>query len=408
MERKIPCPKGKAQVLSLFFRGLFMGVADIVPGISGGTIAFITGIYEDLLLSIKTLDASALKSFFTLKWRLFFQQFAWKFLLVLGGGMAFAIVSVSHLFSWALNQQAYCGYLYGAFFGLVCGSIVFCAKQVKIWNILSLSALLLGIFIAYFLTGAQAHHLYKQATYDVAIPLSKTSEKFLGKTISNIHFERQELLDVPEATLHAMLSKQVIDAETKVFHRGLQKKGKVSDFIVESSQSLLLDPWIFTCGAIAICAMLLPGISGSYLLNILGVYGAVLGAIADFTTALSRGGFEEAAFFLLTSLFLGIIFGAMLFSRLISWVFDTYRCVAISLLTGFMIGALKTVWPFQAYSYFLSPLKIEEDPRLQLLYPVLPDFASSAFWYTLCLALCSFSLVLFLEAFRKRALIIIK
>jgi len=148
---------------------------------------------------------------------------------------------------------------------------------------------------------------------------------------------------------------------------------------------------------LAVCAMLLPGISGSYILNILGEYSLIIGALADFTSGLKAGSFDSYSFLLLFNLFIGVLLGALMFSRLLTWLFYQYRSIVVSALIGFMIGSLHCIWPFWAWDYWVPPLKIFGGVRLQLLYPILPDFFSLHFWLAFSLMGLAFLVVMALE-----------
>ncbi|MFT4554648.1 MAG: putative membrane protein [Chlamydiales bacterium] len=395
-----PRPNSFWQVLSLFLRGVFMGAADIVPGISGGTIAFITGIYEDLLVSIKTINAKSLKSFFLFRWGEFFTIVAWEFLLVLGLGITLAIVTVANLFAWLLNEEAYCAFLYAGFLGLICGSIVYCAKQIDKWGIPVYLALVLGWSAAFLLTMNSSDSWQKQATYNVYLPLEDQSVVMGEKVLSNYNVDTSMLLDVPENVLHVMLAKGRIGENSPVWNTQTGE-GKFAGELIPSTSPYAFDFWVFFCGAIAVCAMLLPGVSGSYLLNVLGMYGVVIAAVVEFTEGLGNGNFEKSAFITLFTLFLGIAFGATVFSRVLTWLFQRYRQVTIALLTGFMIGALRSVWPFWTHSFILSPLRIEAGAKLLFVDPIVPDLADPQLWIAGTIVALTFFAVITIEYIAK-------
>lgn len=395
-----PCPNSFWQVLSLFLRGVFMGAADIVPGISGGTIAFITGIYEDLLLSIKTINSKSLKAFIFLRWKEFFSTVAWEFLLVLGLGITLAIVTVANLFAWLLNEEAYCAFLYAAFLGLICGSIVFCAKQIDKWGMAVFLALFIGWIAAFLLTLNPNGTWKNQATYDIYLPLEDQNIFVKERAVSNYDTDTQMLQRVPENVLLAMLAKGLIGEKSPIWD-SQTGEGKLAGEIIQSSSTYSFDFWTFFCGSIAVCAMLLPGVSGSYLLNILGMYGVVIAAVVEFTEGLGQGLFEQNAFNTLFTLFLGIAFGATVFSRVLTWLFQQYRQITIALLTGFMIGALRSVWPFWTHTFVLSPLKIEAGPKLLFVEPLIPDLADPQLWGAGAITALTFFAVISIEYIAK-------
>jgi putative membrane protein len=142
-----------ADAFYLFLCGICMGAADLVPGISGGTIAFIMGFYQPLLESIKTLNVSAFKLLISFKFRAFSEQVAWKFLLQLLLGIGVAFCTLASLFHFILGHEVYRVYFYALFMGLITASFVFCLRQISRWTLTSLLALLIGIVSAYCLTG---------------------------------------------------------------------------------------------------------------------------------------------------------------------------------------------------------------------------------------------------------------
>ena len=239
----------------LFLKGMGMGAADVVPGVSGGTIAFISGIYQELLDSIASVNLNALKVL-----RKEGIKAAWKaingnFLIILLSGMLVSVLSLAKLISEGLSE--YPVYVWSFFFGLILASIPFIGKQIKKWNITTVFALIAGAAIVYFVT-----------------------------------------------TMPSMG-----DNDSKLF--------------------------IFLAGCIAICAMILPGISGSFILLLLGAYQTVMQAI------------DEKDLVLLGVLALGCVVGLLVFSRLLSWLFKTYRDATLAVLTGFLIGSLNKVWPWK-------------------------------------------------------------
>lgn len=242
--------------LGLVARGIAMGTADVIPGVSGGTIAFITGIYAELLETISSIRLNLITT-----WRANGFAAAWReanlnFLVALLLGIAIAVVSLANAISYLMQNQEQL--LWAFFFGLVLASIFLVGRDVKKWSAPSIVAFVLGVGAALFIT---------------ALP--------------------------PMAAL---------------------------DF----------PGFLFVAGMIAICAMILPGISGSFLLLILGAYHDVIDAIKSFdikTIALFGA---------------GCITGILGFSRVLNWMYKRYTDLTISLLTGFMLGSLPKIWPWQA------------------------------------------------------------
>lgn len=261
-------------MLYLFFCGLCMGAADLVPGISGGTIAFIMGFYHLLLESLKSINISSLRYLLKGDFRFFFQTVQWKFLLPLVGGVVTSIIFLSGILHLILEDELYKLYLYSGFTGLIFASSYFCFRQVDNWTPLTIGALIIGSAVAFLFTGSAI-------------------------------------------TTH-------VNYEPLAF----------------------LDPWLMLCGLLAISAMLLPGISGSYLLTLLGVYPTVIKALAHFIESLKRGNFDPNDFSILFSLFVGIVTGLIFFARFVSWLLKSYPQPTLALLTGFVIGGIRCIWPF--------------------------------------------------------------
>ncbi|HSM47196.1 MAG TPA: DUF368 domain-containing protein [Draconibacterium sp.] len=236
-------------------KGIAMGAADVIPGVSGGTIAFITGIYEELINSIKSINLNALKLLLTGKFAEFWKAVNGTFLLSLLTGIAFSIISLAKALKFLLDN--YPILVWSFFFGLVVASAIYVARTIKSWNPATIISGISGIIIAYFIT--------------VITPA---------------------------------------EANTTYW-------------------------FIFLSGAIAICAMILPGISGSFILVLLGMYKFILEAV---------GNFELAIIFTFLA---GAAIGIISFSNILSWLLKKYHNQTIALLSGFMIGSLNKVWPWK-------------------------------------------------------------
>jgi putative membrane protein len=243
------------QYLLLALRGMLMGAADAVPGVSGGTIAFITGIYEELIHSLRSFDMAAL--------RLLFSQgpvAAWRhvngtFLLVLISGILLSLLSLSHVVLFLLETQA--PLLWSFFFGLIIASMWSLCRNVPSWHSSVLVFFAFGAVVAYAIT------------------------------------------QVTPSALEA----------TPLF--------------------------VFFSGMIAICAMILPGISGSFILLLLGMYTPIMQAIQ---------GLEIATLGIFGA---GCVMGLLAFSRVLDWAFAHHRSTTLALLGGFMLGSLSKVWPWK-------------------------------------------------------------
>ncbi|MGB5378979.1 DUF368 domain-containing protein [Muriicola sp.] len=279
------------QYLILTLKGIAMGAADVVPGVSGGTIAFISGIYEELITSINQVNVSLLKTLRTQGLAAMWKQVNGNFLISIFLGIAISIITLAKLISWLLINHPVL--LWSFFFGLVIASIIFVAKGIEKWNIAAFIMLALGTVGAYYIT------------------------------------------QLPP---------------------------------VENTESL---PYLFLSGALAICAMILPGISGAFILVLLGSYKTILDAV------------HERDIAILATVFTGAVFGILSFARLLKWMFQHYKNITLALLTGFIIGSLSKIWPWKevltskvfdgktipVLEKNVSPLSYEGDP--QLLWAIL-------------------------------------
>ena len=366
-----------------------MGAADLIPGISGGTIAFIMGFYHQLLDSVKTINLSSLKLLFTGRFYLFFQAVAWKFLLVLLAGVFFSFLTLASIFHFILEHETYRIYFYSVFFGLILASFWFCIRQITHWKWRHVIGLAMGIIIAYLYTGPFQKEL--TGVYAIRVEVSKSYP-----VLNNYDSEEQLLGFLSEKDLNIMLAKDLISLQTNVYHLNGELVGTVKD-VVNLKQVYRIDPWLIVCGAIAISALLLPGISGSYLLTLLGVYPVAIGALSDLTQSMRQFSFDSDSFYVLFSLGIGIVLGLLLFARCVSWLLKRYPDFTVATLSGFMIGAIGSVWPFWNYAYYLNPLKIHKGPQLLLLDPIMPPLFSSMFALALFFALIGFFSVLLIE-----------
>lgn len=252
----------------LIIKGFLMGSADIVPGVSGGTMALIVGIYNRLIHAISSFNLHFLKLFFTFRWKAAFRTAHWKFLVILLTGIAGAILFFTKVVPLQVYMFTHPELIFGIFFGLIVGSIFILKKEITNFTWRHAILVLLGIFIGLWV-----------------------------------------VTRVPTET-----------PETPLF--------------------------IFLSGSIAICAMVLPGISGSYILLILRKYEFVLSQLGQLGTADTL-----STLWVLLPFVLGAIVGLMLFTRLLAWLLDHYYAHTLALLIGFLIGSLYVVWPYQERSY---------------------------------------------------------
>ncbi len=239
----------------IVLKGMAMGIAELVPGVSGGTIAFVTGIYEEFISSINNVNIDTFKTLKNEGFKAFWVKLNGNFLLALFAGMIISILSFSKLISWLLEFQPIPTWAF--FFGLVLASVIFVAKAINKWNVSAIVLFALGTLIAFYIT---------------TLPPSANADSL---------------------------------------------------------------PFLFFSGALAICAMVLPGISGSFILVLLGSYKTILDAVND------------KDFRIIVTVALGAIFGILSFARLLKWMFANYKDATLAILTGFILGSLNKIWPWK-------------------------------------------------------------
>jgi putative membrane protein len=292
--------------LVIGFKGMAMGAADVVPGVSGGTIAFISGIYEELLGSISNVNLSLFKTLKNDSFKAAWKQVNGSFLLSLFIGIFISIVSLAKAIKYLLENEPIL--LWSFFFGLVLASIIYIVKQITKWNFIAVLILILGAFLAYYIT-----------------------------------------------TLNPLVS--------------------------ESSSSL----YILFAGAIAICAMILPGISGSFILVLLGAYKPVLDALND-------RDFKTIGIFMF-----GAIIGLLSFSKVLKWLFANYKNYTLAALTGFIIGSLNKIWPWkETLTWRTNSHGIQVPFNQQSVSPFSFD-GDAQLTFAIILALVGFGLILLME-----------
>ena len=255
--------------INLGLKGMAMGAADVVPGVSGGTIAFISGIYEELIATIDKLDFSLFKVWKTSGVKIMFRNYNLGFLVTLFIGMLLSFLSFAKLAEYLLKEHPIL--IWSFFFGLVLASAIFIGRQVSSWNILKIISLILGVGIAYYVTIAEPQ-------------------------------------TAPESWY-----------------------------------------FVFLSGFVAIIAMILPGISGSFILILLGSYAVILGTFNDCVQAILERDFSlfKTSFIRLFTFMIGCIVGLKLFSKGLRWMFANYKGLTLAILTGFMIGSLNKIWPWK-------------------------------------------------------------
>ena len=297
--------KGSLQKYSLLvLKGMGMGAADVVPGVSGGTIAFITGIYEELVESIKSINAGAIGLFLRGRWASFWRQINGTFLLSVFAGIAISVVSLARILEYLLQNHPIL--IWSFFFGLILASSYVVSKKLTKWTYPAVVALVSGIGLAVYITSV-----------------------------------------TPATTTDAFW-------------------------------------FVFLSGALASCAMILPGISGSFILLLLGKYAFALHAV------------NEVVIKDLLLLGLGAVFGIISFANLLSWLLKKYHDITIAVLVGFMIGSLNKIWPWKET---LETIMVEGELKPLVEKNVLPVIQDpdDRFWMGLLMAIIGIGIILVIE-----------
>jgi len=294
--------------LVLAAKGFCMGASDVVPGVSGGTMAFILGIYEELIRAIRSFDLQFLRLLFTFKLTKALEHASWRFLLSLGIGILTAIFTLARVLSWFLENRPVD--IWSFFFGLVVASAFTVSRHFSRWALSTVAWIALGAIVTYFLVGM-----------------------------------------VPATTPEA--------------------------------------PWfLFVSGAVAICAMILPGISGAFILVLLGKYHFVLEAVNNR---------DILTLFLVAS---GAGLGLVVFARFLNWLFNKYHDLTIAVLTGLMLGSLRKVWPWKSALETMTDIHGNVVATLQT--NILPQGGTREIGMALLLAGIGFFLVFLLNFLSER------
>jgi putative membrane protein len=298
------------EYLGYILKGLGMGIANIIPGVSGGTIALITGIFIRLINAIKSFDIRAAQLLFTGKWKAFAAKTDLYFLIAVFTGVIVAIVLLARLFGFLFAN--YPVYIWAYFFGLVLASIYFVGKRIDRWSITVVIFLLLGTAIAIVIS-------------------------FFNPAVQN--------------------------------------------------DSIL---YLFICGIVAICSMILPGLSGSFVLVLMGNYQLVaIDAINDRNLAV------------LFPFFIGAVIGLIAFSHFLSWVFRKYKNQTIAILTGFILGSLTILWPWKEPVYLMSntgEFIMKHGEKVVARYTsALPETFGTEVWIALTLVVLGIASITLLE-----------
>lgn len=302
MQQPATDPQRPLSAIRIFFTGFAMGIADLIPGVSGGTMAFILGIYERLLAAIKAFDLKLVGLIFKGRLREALALIPWAFLIPLGLGLGVAVLSMARVMRYLLENQPV--YLFSFFFGLILASIIAVGTTVH-WRPSTVAALVIGTVAAFLIVGL--------------VPLSMPNDPLT----------------------------------------------------------------LFLSGTVAIMAMILPGISGSFILLILGQYAYVLNAVSEFN------------FVAIIPLGLGTVVGLLGFARVLSWLLKNYHDVTVAVLVGFMAGSLRKIWPWKEVLETMIDRHGDVVPMRER--NILPDFAGPEVWVALGLALLGFLLLSFID-----------
>ena len=292
----------------LFLKGMAMGASDVVPGVSGGTIAFITGIYERLIHAIKSINIANLKLFFKGRFKEFWQNIDGWFLVCVVMGIGVSFLSLAKLITMLLNT--YPQYVWSFFFGLILASTVFVGRDVR-WNWKTILSFLVFAVLSFFITSPENAPLTENSSY-----------------------------------------------------------------------------WyIFLCGAIAICAMILPGISGSFILVLLGQYAFMLNALS------------ELQIMIIGVFALGAVVGIISFSHVLNWLFEHFKQITLASLAGFMFGSLNKIWPWKETLQNYTDRHGDVKPLIQS--NILPKI-DAVFWYSVLMIIAGLVIIFAIELIAKK------
>ena len=299
-------PATPKQMILLFLKGVFMGVANIIPGVSGGTIALITGIYAEMLQAIRSFNLETLRFLKRFELKQALHTLHLRFLVIIGAGAAFAILSLAHIITFVFTRFSV--QTWALFFGLLLASILVMAIKIRNWVGTGGLSLVVGTVLAYFFVDL--------------IPVTTP------------------------------------------------------------------DAWwfILIAGMVVICTMILPGLSGSFLLLILGKYEYIIGAL--------KQPLIPENFIILSIFAVGCIVGIIAFTRVISVMLEKYENVTMAALTGIMCGSMRKIWPWKEV---LEKKVIQGKEKIISELNVLPGELNAEFYVALVLIVVGFVAVIMLE-----------
>jgi len=293
-----------------------MGAANVIPGVSGGTIAFITNIYEDLINALKSFDIKAIGLLIRLKIKDFSEHVNLPFLLVLFAGIFISIISLGKLLSYLFDN--YPIYVWAFFFGLILASVYFVGKTISKWNPGTITTIVIGVAIAVIITYLN--------------PASQNENTF----------------------------------------------------------------YLFVCGIVAMASMLLPGLSGSFVLILMGNYQLIfLEAVPDFNLVI------------LLPVVLGSIAGFIILSRIIAFLLKKFRDGTIGLLTGFILGSLLIIWPWKTPEYLMDEMGAIVVRKGKMIIEgynwYLPQLQNIETWLSVFFIVVGILLVIYIESFAQES-----
>lgn len=372
-----------------------MGIADLVPGVSGGTIAFILGLHPDLLKSLKTVRLKAIKRPKTV---------AWFLLTAICLGILSSLALGSHAIYFLLNHSVYQSLLRALFMGLVIGSIYFCAKQIKSWNFVRIFSMLAGVLIAFTVSYLSTQYS-TEPKYDV--PMMVEVPQSVLNEASNYDHHKKILKNVRWSHLKALHHDKLIESDAWIFSHDNQGLLRVESCLSHTT-NLQFHLKLALCGSISIGAMILPGISGNQIMQLMGCYETIIEAIALWTYGIKEGSIFNPSFWILFSVAIGILVGVMITSRVLMYFYKKYFLATLSTLVGFMVGSLPNLWPFWKVNYHLQLLRDHYKLSLQRISPEFPSLTSYETGLALAMITFGIGIVILFErklAFKKLEII---
>lgn len=312
--------------VATFLKGYAMGAANVIPGVSGGTVAFITGIFETLVNALKSFDASALQLLINGRLREFWAHIHGNFLLPLGVGVLVSAVSLAKLLTYLFEHHPIL--IWAFFFGLILASAYYVGRTVERWRAGPIIALIVGLAIA------------------------------------------------------------------------------VSFALIKPTEENPATGYLILCGVVGICSMIIPGLSGSFVLILMGNYMLILDSVRELADAAASLDFAAMTgpLKIFVPVAIGAAFGLLAFSHLVSWLFRKFRNIAVALLTGFVAGSLLIIWPWKTPIHAMAangePLLRSSGKQIVEGYEwFLPSLANGQTWAAIGLIVLGAVVVILMESF---------